>query len=151
MTEIEIRERFFATRDALAMIEARTARVDQLVCELWGRLREVASPKLSLPQDVALVAIGGYGRGELFPCSDIDLLILTPDEKTQDAIREPLGLFLRDLWDSGLRLSQSVHTPKDCNQIEEGNAELAVSLLDRRFLVRRQKRCSSGFEILALS
>ena len=43
-------------------------------------------------------------------------------------------MFLRDLWDGGLRISQSVHTPQECNQIDAGNAELAVSLLDRRLL-----------------
>ena len=69
-----------------------------------------------------------------FPYSDVDLLILMPDEKTQGAIKEPLALFLRDLWDMGLRISQSVHTPPECNQIDGNNTELAVSLLDRRFL-----------------
>src|SRR5579862_9040179 len=87
-----------------------------------------------MPADVALVAVGGFGRKELFPYSDVDLLILTPDEKTQLAIKEPLSMFLRDLWDRGLRISQSVHTPQECNQIDAANAELAVSLLDRRRL-----------------
>ena len=43
-------------------------------------------------------------------------------------------MLLRDLWDKGLRISQSVHTPQDCNLIDNTNAELSVSLLDRRFL-----------------
>lgn len=124
MTEQEIRERFFRTRDAAAAIASRTARVDELVRDRWQWM----------PTDIALLAVGGYGRRELFPWSDIDLLILTPDEKAQTAIKEPLGMFLRDLWDRGLRISQSVHTPQDCNQIDAGNAELAVSLLDRRRL-----------------
>lgn len=87
-----------------------------------------------MPDNVALLAVGGYGRGELFPHSDVDLLILTPDEETQTAIREPLSFLLRDLWDSGMRISQSVRTPRECNQIDPDNSELAVSLLDRRFL-----------------
>lgn len=124
MTENQIRERFFASRDALAALEARTVLVDGIVRNGWR----------GLPDNVALVATGGYGRRELFPFSDIDLLILTPDLKTQDDLREPLGLYLRDLWDAGLRVSQSVHTPADCNQIEASNIELAVSLLDRRLL-----------------
>jgi [protein-PII] uridylyltransferase len=122
VTEQEIRDRFFSTRDAATAIAARTARVDDIILQRWQWM----------PQDVALVAVGGYGRSELFPFSDIDLLILTPDDKTQFAIKEPLSLFLRDLWDQGLRISQSVHTPADCNQIDSSNAELAVSLLDRR-------------------
>jgi [protein-PII] uridylyltransferase len=124
VTELEIREQFFKTRDAAVAIAGRTARVDELVRQRWQWM----------PAEVALIAVGGYGRKELFPYSDIDLLILTPDEKTQLAVKEPLSMFLRDLWDGGLRISQSVHTPQECNQIDAQNAELAVSLLDRRWL-----------------
>jgi len=124
VTEQEIRDQFFRTRDAATAIANRTARVNTIVQQRWQWM----------PQDVALLAVGGYGRSELFPYSDIDLLILTPDEKAQVAIKEPLSMFLRDLWDQGLRISQSVHTPADCNQIDASNAELAVSLLDRRLL-----------------
>ena len=106
------------------MLAARTAMVDRVVRERWTWM----------PPGSALAAVGGYGRAELFPFSDIDLLILTPDEKSQQAIKEPLSMLLRDLWDKGLRISQSVHTPQDCNQIDNTNAELSVSLLDRRFL-----------------
>ncbi len=132
MSEQNIRDQFFLTRDAAAMLAARTALVDRIVRERWA----------NMPQGVALAAVGGYGRAELFPCSDIDLLILTPvsgsssgkNDKTQLAIKEPLAILLRDLWDRGLRISQSVHTPQECNQIDNANAELAVSLIDRRFL-----------------
>jgi [protein-PII] uridylyltransferase len=123
-SEAEIRERFFATRDAAAALESRTLLVDSIVRERWSWMLS----------GCAVAAVGGYGRRELFPFSDIDLLILTPDERFQSAIRDPLAMCLRDLWDKGLRVSQSVHTPADCNQIDIGNAELAVSLLDRRFL-----------------
>ena len=124
LTEQQIREDFFRTRDASAMLAARTTLVDGIVCQRWSWM----------PAGIALAAVGGYGRRELFPYSDIDLLILTPDEKAQAFIKEPLSMCLRDLWDKGLRISQSVHTPADCNQIDQSNAELAVSLLDRRFL-----------------
>ncbi len=124
MTEQEIRDQFFRSRDAFDAIARRAERVDELVVERWKWM----------PAGIALAAVGGYGRRELFPFSDIDLLVLTPDEKAQAAIQEPLSFFLRDLWDEGLRISQTVHTPRDCNQIDAGNAELAVSLLDRRFL-----------------
>jgi [protein-PII] uridylyltransferase len=129
VTELEIRERFFKNRDAAAAVASRTARVDELVRQRWQWM----------PGDVALLAVGGYGRKELFPYSDIDLLVLTPDDKTQLAIKEPLSMFLRDLWDQGLRISQSVHTPLECNQIDAGNAELAVSLLDRRHLAGNEQ------------
>ena len=93
MTEQQIRDQFFLTRDAPAAIAGRTLRVDELVRSLWR----------NIPPEVALLAVGGYGRSELFPASDIDLLILTRDEKTQLEIKDPLSLVLRDLWDAGLR------------------------------------------------
>lgn len=149
MTEKQIRDHFFRTRDAAAALASRTARVDEIVCKRWQWM----------PESIALVAVGGYGRRELFPYSDIDLLILIPDEKTETAIKEPLSMFLRDLWDQSLRISQSVHTPAECNQIDSGNAELAVSLLDRRFLAGnealfrqiRDPRPDLGRNIVALT
>ncbi|HWE50057.1 MAG TPA: HD domain-containing protein [Bryobacteraceae bacterium] len=128
VTEQEIREQFFLTGDADQAIAGRTLRVDDLVLQAWEQM----APAVKGP--VALLAVGGYGRRELFPCSDIDLLILTPDQSSQVALKEPLAFFLRDLWDRNLRISQSVHDPLDCNQIDSSNAELAVSLLDRRLL-----------------
>ena len=124
MTEQQIKESFFETRNAGDALSQRAELVDQLVRERWEWM----------PKEIALVAVGGYGRRELFPYSDVDILILTPDQKTQTAIKDPLSMFLRDLWDKGLRISQTVHTPAECNQIDASNAELAVSLLDRRFL-----------------
>jgi len=128
VTEQEIREQFFRTRDASAVLAERTALVDDIVCKRWEQ------PGNDIPRGIALLAVGGYGRKEMFPYSDVDLLILIPDEKSQAALKEPLALCLRDLWDSGLRISQSVRVPADCNQVDAGNAELAVSLLDRRLL-----------------
>ena len=107
--------------------EARTSEVDQRV------LRDLPA----LP-GVALVAVGGYGRRELFPFSDIDLLFLAADEATRDGLKDPLGAYLRGLWDSGLRISQSVRTPEECAQFDTQNVELYVSLLDRRFLAGDQ-------------
>jgi [protein-PII] uridylyltransferase len=101
----------------------RTAQVDESVI---GRF-----PPL---EGVALAAVGGYGRRELFPHSDIDLLFLAADDNVRAGLKEPLAPFLRELWDSGLRISQSVHTPAECAQFDSQNVELFISLLDRRFL-----------------
>ncbi|MGH9557718.1 MAG: hypothetical protein ACRD30_00660, partial [Bryobacteraceae bacterium] len=82
---------------------------------------------------VALAAVGGFGRAEMFPHSDVDLLILAASE---EHIPPPdaLSVFLRGFWDAGLRPSHSVHTVEDCIAQNEGNAEFTISLLDRRFL-----------------
>src|ERR1700690_2495195 len=111
----------------LSKLKARTAEVDEQV------LREF--PQIP---GVALAAVGGYGRRELFPHSDIDLLFLAADEATRDRLREPLALYLRCLWDAGLRISQSVRTPDECAQFDSQNIELYISLLDRRFLAGDQ-------------
>jgi [protein-PII] uridylyltransferase len=109
--------------DILARLETRTAEVDGLVLRGFP-----AIPGL------ALAAVGGYGRRELFPHSDIDLLFLAADEPTRDGLREPLAPYLRELWDAGLRVSQSVRLPQECAQFDLNNVELFVSLLDHRYL-----------------
>ncbi len=88
----------------------------------------------SIRPPVTAVAVGGYGRRELFPYSDVDLLLLNaaPDETREQ--RELISEFLRALWDAGLRVSQSVHTVEDCLELHQGNLELTISLLDHRFL-----------------
>src|ERR1700739_553027 len=102
-------------------LESRTAEVDEVVLRGFPAI-----------PGVALAAVGGYGRRELFPYSDIDLLFLTVDEATRDGLREPLAPYLRELWDCGLRISQSVRTPDECAQFDTKNIELFVSLLDHR-------------------
>jgi [protein-PII] uridylyltransferase len=109
--------------DPLQKLHARTAEVDERVIRGFPALN-----------GVALAAVGGYGRRELFPYSDIDLLFLAADEPTRDGLREPLAPFLRELWDCGLRVSQSVRTVQECAQFDAQNVELFISLLDRRFL-----------------
>jgi [protein-PII] uridylyltransferase len=85
-------------------------------------------------EGLALVATGGFGRREQFPHSDVDLLILTADQALGSGPREAVADFLRELWDAGLRVSQSVHTPADCCELNEQNIELAIALLSERFL-----------------
>lgn len=106
----------------MSEFDARTARVDALVREHFPEL-----------PGLALLAVGGYGRRELFPHSDIDLLILTDSEERIAATREPVAKFLQTLWDSHLRVSQSTRTIADCVTLHESNIELTVSLLDQRF------------------
>jgi [protein-PII] uridylyltransferase len=125
----EIRKQFQRTGTPGAVLKERTALVDQMVLEAYG-----ATIGSSTPEGLALLAVGGYGRRELFPYSDIDLLLLVR-RPTADAVsKELLSEFLRVLWDAGLRVSQSVRTVEECCQVTEGNFELTVSLLDQRLL-----------------
>ncbi|MGA2183116.1 MAG: HD domain-containing protein [Bryobacteraceae bacterium] len=102
----------------------RSDEVDQMVATAFRNIRP----------PVTVVAVGGYGRRELFPYSDVDLLLLNaaPDETKEQ--RELIAEFLRALWDAGLRVSQSVHTVEDCLELHQGNLELTISVLDHRFL-----------------
>lgn len=87
-----------------------------------------------MKEGLALVAVGGYGRRELFPYSDIDLLLLVDSDSKLAGAAEPFSNCLRLLWDLGLRVSQSAHTAAECCQLNEQNMELHISLLDARFL-----------------
>jgi [protein-PII] uridylyltransferase len=82
----------------------------------------------------ALLAVGGYGRGELFPFSDVDLLFLVEQEQDTARLKEPLSQFLRSLWDSSVKASHSVRTIEECTHVQSKNIQLSISLLDVRFL-----------------
>jgi len=115
-----------AGEDVLA---GRTARVDDCV-------KGAASAFLSGPglPPFTIAAVGGYGRSELFPHSDVDVLVAVQSEEDLAAIKEPLAGFIRKLWDQGLRLSQSTRTIAECCRLQDQNVELNISLLDLRFL-----------------
>ena len=128
-TTDEIRERFFARGDGAEAIAARTAAVDEIVRREFAR----AFDGEGVPP-VMVAAVGGYGRSQLFPHSDIDLLFLFERQPDADAEKERLARLLTNLWDQKLRISQSVRTPAECSSLAADNAELHVSLLDARFL-----------------
>jgi [protein-PII] uridylyltransferase len=110
-------------------LSARSSAVEEKVLQAYQATLEPA-----FPSGLTLVAVGGFGRRELFPHSDVDLLILTAAETPIASVKEALSAFLQSLWDAGLRPSHSVHTIADCVTEQEHNAELTISLLDRRKL-----------------
>src|SRR5215831_3992962 len=114
--------------DPVAALEARTSAVDIQIRKSWQEHLAVA-----VRAGAALVAVGGYGRRQLFPYSDVDLLLLFSSDKTAASLKDAISRFLQQLWDSGLRVSQSVRTPADCAELHEGNVELSISLLDQRY------------------
>ncbi|MGH9654799.1 MAG: ACT domain-containing protein [Bryobacteraceae bacterium] len=115
----------FDHRDPFAALAARTQLADERVITAATQL-----PRMPF----AIAGAGGYGRRELFPCSDVDLLLIVPTEADIARLREPLSGCLRELWDSGLRIGHSVRTIEECCRWNEQNLELHVSLLDLRFL-----------------
>ena len=123
------RAAFLAKGDASAVLEARTRLVDAAVLESYERY---LAPGFA--SGLALAAVGGYGRRELFPHSDIDLLVLVDRAPSAASAKDALSAFLRAVWDQRLRLSHSVRTPAECSELHPDNIELNISLLDGRFL-----------------
>ncbi|HEX4773670.1 MAG TPA: HD domain-containing protein [Bryobacteraceae bacterium] len=133
-------ELFRVDRDPARVLTSRSELVDGMVADALGtHLLPFVKARF------AAVAVGGYGRRELFPHSDVDLLLLFESEGDLSAIKEPLSHFLRSLWDAHLRLSHSVRTVSECLKLNEQNTELHVSLLDRRFVAGER----SVFNLLA--
>ena len=88
--------------------------------------------------DVCLVAVGGYGRGELFPHSDVDVLLLLPDESAVDEnqqLKTKIETFISNCWDSGLEIGSSVRTLADCLQEAAKDVTVQTSLLEARRVV----------------
>src|SRR6266853_4081641 len=125
----QIRDKFYATGDAAAVQSGLTAAIDRMSIEAFRPTLQAA-----FPMGVAMLAVGGYGRRELFPFSDIDIMILVESESLPLSIKDSLSEFMRRQWDAGLRLSHSVRTISECLEVHDQNIELNISLLDRRFL-----------------
>jgi len=126
----EIRRRFESSPGngaGHAAATERTALVDRIITGLFEE-------HIGNPEGFALIALGGYGRAVLFPCSDIDLLFLSADEKVEAARKAALSTLTQNLWDLRLKLGQTSRTPGECGRLHRDNLEFNVGLLDARFL-----------------
>ena len=124
-----VRQTCERTGDGTAAIRRRSAVVDRILIEMWRR----AFAKLPA-LNVALLALGGYGRKDLFPYSDIDVLFAFADEKTEEQSRESVRTIIQGMWDIGLRASPSSRTVKEAGKFDGDNLEFTLATLDRRFL-----------------
>ncbi|MGL5739243.1 MAG: nucleotidyltransferase domain-containing protein, partial [Plesiomonas shigelloides] len=109
---------FAAGRPVANLVAERTAFIDTLLCHLWQQFGLAENPALTL------VAVGGYGRGELHPLSDIDLLILTA-QPVDETLAAHIGQFITLLWDLRLTVGHSVRTLQEC--LDEGLHDLTVA------------------------
>src|SRR5579883_786817 len=107
-----IQQAFLQTGDASTALAERTAQVDRTVTEAAA---ELLFPGIA--GGVALLAVGGYGRRQLFPYSDVDLLVLFANARLPVEHKDALAAFLQRLWDAGLRLGHSVRTPAECLEV----------------------------------
>jgi [protein-PII] uridylyltransferase len=124
-----MRQSFDRTGNGVLCIRRRALVVDSLLEPLWQF--EGGS---ELPAGLALVAVGGFGRKELFPSSDVDLLYLCADEQVERDLRETIRSCNQAMWDLGLRASPMIRTLKECDRYDPANLEFTLSLLDRRLI-----------------
>jgi [protein-PII] uridylyltransferase len=124
-----VRQTCERTGDGTAAIRRRSAVVDRILIEMWRRAFA------GLPaQNVSLLALGGYGRKDLFPYSDIDVLFVFADEKVEEQSREAVRAIVQGMWDIGLRASPSSRTLKEAGRFDPDNLEFTLATLDHRFL-----------------
>jgi len=128
---LEIRGAFETGASGSATIAARTAAVDELVIGLWQRSIERDQ---KFAEGIALLAIGGYGRRELFPHSDVDLLFLLDARIQEKEVKEAIRRIGQEMWDCGIRISQATRKLVECERFSEDNPEFTLSLMDHRQL-----------------
>ena len=115
---------------------------DGLLSNLWS--------KCGLNNEAALVAVGGFGRGALFPYSDIDILILLPaDTKEVEALSKKVEQFITNCWDTGLEIGSSVRTVAECISEADQDITVKTSLLESRLIYGKKslfKEFAKAFE-----
>ena len=121
---------FEADGDGRAVIAKRTFLIESIVTSLWQQIGE----DRRAPRKSSLVALGGFGRGWLFPYSDVDLLFLHENRDSEEAFKEPVRRFSQALWDLRLKLSPTTRTLAECERLDSNNVEFAIALLDCRLL-----------------
>ena len=121
----QLRAEFAASSRPYRLLHAHARLIDLTLKSLWQTA--------GMPRDASLVAVGGYGRGELFPYSDIDILVLLegePGQQDKERIETLVGLF----WDAGLEVGHSVRTIEACLEAASGDVTVQTSLLEARLV-----------------
>ncbi|WP_432471904.1 [protein-PII] uridylyltransferase [Amphritea sp. HPY] len=124
----KMNERFRNGEDIRKLIYGRAWLIDQLLLQAWGLFDWPDA------RHYALLAVGGYGRGELHPRSDVDLLIMLDNVK-DDTVQESISGFLTLLWDINLDIGSSVRTIDECYEEAMNDITIATNLIESRPLV----------------
>jgi len=130
-----LRDAFLARPDTPKLLRGHARLVDRTIREVWR-----AS---GMPSRAALVAVGGYGRGQLYPHSDVDVLILLAAEAGGTGAGDTAAIerFLAALWDVGLEASHAVRTVAECVSEMAADATVRTSLLEHRWLAGDRRLC----------
>ena len=125
--DAELNARFEADEPVDHLVRDRARLVDSHLLAAWNRHLGPLTERL------ALVAVGGYGRGELHPCSDIDVMVLV-DDADSEGWQAPVESFLTFLWDMGLEIGHSVRTVDQCQEEAGADITVATTLMEARLL-----------------
>ena len=123
--QVILRDDFFEHKNTRKLLTQQSKLVDGVLKDIWEQF--------GLSQSVSLVAVGGYGRGELFPYSDVDLLILLPndaDQSINERVTATIGLF----WDIGLAVGHSVRNLDECLAEAKKDVTVQTNLLESRLI-----------------
>jgi [protein-PII] uridylyltransferase len=123
----QLKDAFLQRTPVTELVHRRAQLIDELLRTIWRRTIPGAN------HDIALVAVGGYGRGELHPGSDIDLQILVRPA-SRDALRAPIEKFIIYLWDVGLEMGHSVRTVAECAEEAAKDITVVTNLMECRWL-----------------
>ncbi len=129
-----------SVRGIRKLLQALARNADDTLRQLWVRS--------ALPRGFALMAVGGYGRCELFPCSDVDVVVLMPDGTSIDHdpdLKRKVEDFIGQCWDTGIEIGSSVRTLSDCLAQAEQDVTVRTSLLESR-LVTGDRKLYAQFE-----
>ena len=124
-------ERFRTTQDPDALARALTRATDEALRGLWRAMRP--------DRRAALLAVGGYGRRDQFPHSDVDLLVLTAGSPDDDQVHR-LEAFVGACWDLGLPIGHSVRSIRECLEESRGDVTVQTALLEMRWLAGSRNR-----------
>ena len=125
----QLRQEFFSRKSAAELLRRQTALIDRQLKEIWS--------SSAMPRSVAFAAVGGYGRGQQFPYSDVDLLILL--SKPSDALlTRKLEELISMLWDIGLEVGHSVRTIEECVALSTSDITVQTTLLEARLLAGKR-------------
>lgn len=126
-----IEREFRSSSNGRAASQGRAGLLDRVILDLS---REFLAPEPDGLKNLCLIALGGYGRRELFPHSDVDLMFLWGDAAAESGYREGTQALSRALWDLRLRVSPVYRFVGECGKFQRDNPEFNIAVLDSRYL-----------------
>ena len=131
-TRAELKQQFESGTTVNKLVHHRSNVVDAVLINIWNHFIADAQ------SDIALIAVGGYGRGELHPASDVDLLILLSSDNHQ-IYQENIEQLLAFIWDIGLDIGHSVRSINECAKEAQQDITIATNLMESRLLAGPQE------------